>query len=73
MLPVFNFSTCAAVALKLVDVALFQAEFKYGTKNAFSLAYVSDQKRLENEEIFKRYSQTKKAVGKRRVKEKTLP
>lgn len=54
MLPVFNFSTSAAVALKLVDVALFQAEFKYGTKNAFSLAYVSDQKRLENEEIFKR-------------------
>ena len=54
MLPVFNFSTSAAVALKLGDVALFQAEFKYGTKNAFSLAYVSDQKRLENEEIYKR-------------------
>lgn len=53
MLPVFNFSTSAAVALKLGDVALFQAEFKYGTKNAFSLAYVSDQKRLENEEILR--------------------
>lgn len=53
MLPVFNFSTSAAVALKLVDVALFQAEFKYVTKNGFSLAYVSDQKRLENEDILR--------------------